>query len=427
MPGAVSQLISKGIQDESLTDLPEITFYEAVYQQYVDFAVESIQHSFQGTPNFGRTNTVELTRTGDMITRMLLEVTLPAITPTGGTSPTFRWAPYIGQTAIRYATLEIGSTTVDKQYGLWMNVWTDLSVKEDQRRSHLEMIGQQVVQENISYAGGIGTATYSYSGLQTPKTTHAETKVYVPLKFWFDEPGLALPIIAMPFAPVRVKIEFRTYADLWVTSGSPTGGVTGQSLVDTTLWVDHIFVDNDERQRIVDEPHEYLICQNQFPGENVVATSTTSVTQKLNLNHPVKALYWFYQRDAASDGTGTDVDWVDYTDTNGLNCVSDYRVKINNQDRNATRDGVISRHWFPYYHHSHCPRRPGINMMSFALYPEDFQPSGSLNFSRVDNPELVLTLTAASTSGGAGKLYIFAVNLNTFRVANGTAGLGFAA
>lgn len=408
MPGAVSQLISKGIQDESLTDLPQITFFEAVYQQYVDFAVESIQHSFQGSPNFGRTNTVELTRTGDMITRMLLETTFPAITPTGGSSPTFRWAPYLGQTAIKWATLEVGSTVVDKQYGLWMNVWTDLTVKEDHRRSHLEMIGQQVVQENISYAGGVGTATYSYTGLQTPKSSHAQTKTYTPLKFWFDEPGLALPIIAMPFAPVRVKIEYRAYTDLYQVSGSPTGGVTGQSLVDASLWVDHIFVDNDERQRLVDEPHEYLITQVQFPGEATVSAGVTAITHKLNFNHPVKALYWFYQIDDVVDGTETDVDWTNYMDTAGLNPVSNYRIKINNQDRNAQRDGVISRHWFPVYHHSHAPRRNGINMWSAALYPEDFQPSGSLNFSRVDNPELVLTLTSASTTT-AGKLYVFAV------------------
>lgn len=434
MAGAVTQIISKGVQDESLTDMPMITFWEAVYQQYIDFAMEAIQHTFMGTCDFDRKCTAELTRTGDMMGRMLAEITLPAVTVSNSVGvASFRWSPNIAQTMIKFAGITVGNQEIDKQSGLWMNVWTELTVSESHRNSYLELIGQQVPTETIAYAGGVGTVTYTVSGLQTPKETHAQTKVRVPIKFWCYEPGTAIPTVAMPFAPVRVYLEFRPYSELYVVNNVEASNnstdYTNKSLVNVSLWVDHIFVDNEDRQRIVDEPHEYLITQVQFPGEHVITAGTTTDRVSLHGNHPAKSIYWVVQRDDAVNSTNRD--WTNYLDSNGNNPIVDAKLTANNQDRFARRDGYYFNQWQPLHHHTRAPFGTGVNMYSFALYPEDYQPSGSLNFSRIDNPSLDVTLTAATTvvasGGSASKLYYFILNTNTFRVANGTAGVGFAA
>lgn len=421
MPGGVTQLLAKGVQDESLTDEPEITFFEAMYQQYVDFAIEAIKHTANGTPAFGRESLFELIRTGDMITRIVLEMQLPGVSVTG-TSAAFAWAPYIGQTMLKWVKLEIGNTEVDKHYGLWMNIWGDLTIDASKHRGWLEMIGQQVPIETPTFGGG--TITYTYNGLQWLTATHATQRLYVPLQFWFcRDPGVALPIVALPFAPVRIRIEFRALTDLYYVPSSDTTTYTTLTLGETELWADHIFVDNDERDEIVNEPHEYLVTQVQFPGEEVIAAGTATYKAKLNFNHPLKELMWFLQNDSQIT---TYNDWTDYTQGTGYQtAIESLKLTANNQDRFQTRYARVFTHVQPFFHHTSIPKLLGIFVYSFSLFPEEYQPNGTFNFSRIDNPNLELTFNTAITV--ASKLYIFAINVNLFRVANGTGGIGYTA
>ena len=134
-----------------------------------------------------------------------------------------------------------------------------------------------------------------------------ETTLYVPLQFWFcRNPGLALPLIALQYHEVKINLDLRPLDECLCTvkgaAGSEskdTGLYSGLSLVAASLYVDYIFLDTDERRRIYQNPHEYLIEQLQFTGDESVGSSSNKI--KLNFNHPCKELVWVAQPDANVD------------------------------------------------------------------------------------------------------------------------------
>ena len=267
------------------------------------------------------------------------------------------------------------------------------------------------------------------------------TTLYIPLQFWFNRnPGLALPLIALQYHEVKINFEFRASSEL---AGATSSGVVYTSvdasdkLANTSLWVDYIYLDTDERRRFAQVSHEYLIEQLQFTGEETV--DKTSKTATLNFNHPVKELVWVAQSDAliaeqqfnnygtqgkiASDETnGRFVDAI-YSKsgaTRSLNPVSKAKLQLNGHDRFSERDGDYFNFVQPYQHHSRTPG-VGINVYSFALNPEDHQPSGTCNFSRIDNAALQLTMRDNSSR----KLRVYAVNYNVLRIMSGMGGLAY--
>jgi hypothetical protein len=251
--------------------------------------------------------------------------------------------------------------------------------------------------------------------------------------------------------------------------------VTVGSMVSCSLFVDYIYLDTDERRRFAQVSHEYLIEQLQFTGDE--STSTVSNKIKMNFNHPVKELVWVVQPIAnVSDSDSGAVygkqwynysDQLDYTyvvsgsglDTTGawagsnvslvnpttgrdagampgiaaggannvyipvsfeygVNPVKMCKIQLNGHDRFSERDGRYFNLVQPYQHHENVPS-VGINVYSFGLKPEEHQPSGTCNFSRIDNATLALTLSRSV----ACNIRIFAVNYNVLRIMSGMGGL----
>ena len=364
MGGGLLQLVAYGAQDVYLTGNPQITFFKVVYRRHTNFSMESIEQTFNGTADFSRRVTCQISRNGDLIHRMYLQATI-----TGAT-----WADnaYAGLRLVKNVELEIGGQRIDKQYGDWMFVWNELSLPSGKRAGYDTMVGADAV-------------------------TTTDTTMYIPLEFWFcRNPGLALPLIALQYHEVKVNIEFDSAANAGITAGT---------MGTTSLWVDYIFLDTDERRRFAQLSHEYLIEQLQFTGEETV-TASSSNKVKLNFNHPVKELVWVTQANNALIGT-----YVGITDA---------KLQLNGHDRFATRAGTYFTHVQPYQHHENIPSTAGINVYSFALKPEEHQPSGTLNFSRIDSA--VLNVTTAAT---AVRARIYATNYNVLRVMSGMGGLAY--
>ena len=287
-----------------------------------------------------------------------------------------------------------------------------------------------------------------------------------------------------------------------------------QSLVAASLYIDYIFLDTDERRKFAQNPHEYLIEQLQFTGDESVGSSSNKI--KLNFNHPCKELIWVVQPDANVDycdsltggstlyktlgaqpfnytdaidalpnaihafggpaetsganafinssglfQMGTAIDFTNSTSTtvnatlgqgdwgfgqNGLtesgsyvsdagtfvlaetaldmhcwgeNPVVTAKLQLNGQDRFSEREGSYFDVVQPFQHHTRAPDT-GINVYSFALRPEEHQPSGTCNFSRIDNAVLQLVLSSATVTGTAtAKVRVYAVNYNVLRVMSG--------
>jgi hypothetical protein len=394
MGGGLLQLVAYGAQDVYLTGNPQITFFKVVYRRHTNFSMEAIEQTFNGTVGFGKRVTCQISRNGDLIHRMYLQVSLPDAVSDND------YVDYVGLALIKSVELEIGGQRIDKHYGEWMYIWNELSLAFGKKDGYQKMVG-----EHTSLAEASGPVT-----------------LYVPLEFFFcRNPGLALPLIALQYHEVKVNIEFRDKAHCVRLSAGPAGtAVVGD--ISASLWVDYIFLDTDERRRFAQLSHEYLIEQLQFTGDESVTGTNNKV--KLNFNHPVKELVWVVQSDAAvtsnqwfNFGTGTS----DAVISNTGSHLTYAKLQLNGHDRFAERAASYFNLVQPFQHHENVPTSGGINVYSFALQPESHQPSGTLNMSRIDSAVLNLTTTPAS----GAKIKVFAVNYNVLRIMSGMGGLAY--
>jgi hypothetical protein len=538
MGGGLMQLVAYGAQDVYLTGNPQITFWKVSYRRYTNFAMESIEQTFNGQADFGRRVTCTISRNGDLAYRTYLQVTLPEINQQMANPNSdgvyARWLDFPGEQLIAQVEVEIGGQRIDRQYGDWMHIWNQLTVTSEQQRGYYQMVGNttQLTYITDPSFNDVDGPCDSLAPRQVcaPRNALPETTLYVPFQFWFcSNPGLALPLIALQYHEVKINLDIRPIDEcLWAVSTLNSGNCSGspkvttaynQSLVAASLYVDYVFLDTDERRRMAQNPHEYLIQQLQFTGDESVGSSSNKI--KLNFNHPVKELIWVVQPDenvdycaslecdqvlykvlgaqpfnytdavdalpnaimafggpesvAATstsfidangmfqDAGAEDVDgngyWnqntnVDYDAPNlgfgtiqnsgvsdagtfvlsetalalhcwGQNPVVTGKLQLNGQDRFSEREGTYFDLVQPYQGHTRTPDT-GINVYSFSLRPEEHQPSGTCNFSRIDNATLQLVLSNATVEGTkTAKVRVYATNYNVLRIMSGMGGLAY--
>jgi len=503
MAGGLIQLVALGTQDTKLTKDPQISFFKSSYRPYVNFAMEAIEQTFSGSADFGKRFTAELSRSGDLVLDFLMEMTLPQLqvhqsvaTTVGvngivaGSTERVQWVDNLANTMVKTVALNIGGQDIDKHYSEWFTIWNELTLPEAKLQGYNDLIGQQNLVEHkatgvytdttgdgvapaagADYSGAPGTvvsaidveapwsdyrARYStavdfkYWGLQTPKQVHPATKISFVPSFWFNEnPGLALPLIALQYHQVKVTFELRPLSELYVLSANDDNTALGLrledsklSLGDTKLWVNYVFLEAAERRITAKKSHEYLINQLQFTGEESVTGSTHRA--KLAFNHPCMELIWAVREDkATADGVNQWNNFETYANTwlqgvapvtnngnsktniRGLNPMVRCKLQIHGQDRFAERDGDYFTRYQTFKYHSRVPASKGIAVYSFSLNPESKQVNGTANFSRIDQPILSLNLRQVNSTT-TGTLYVFARNVNLFRVAGGMGGVAFA-
>ena len=290
---------------------------------------------------------------------------------------------------IEEVSIEIGGQTIDKHYGSWLNIWNELTQTAEKEDGYKTMVG------NTSTLTGVGATA----------NTAPATTLYIPLQFWFcRNPGLALPLIALQYHEVKFNITFAALSTLGAAS---SGAISTATTLNASLYVDYIYLDTDERRQFAQVQHEYLIEQLQYTGAESVGSG--AVKSKLALNHPCKELVWVVQPSANAPAA---------FDNSGAQTVVNAKLQLNGQDRFAERPGAYFNLVQPYQHHTNIPS-VGIYVYSFALNPEQHQPSGTVNMSRIDNATLQLT------TGVAGSLKVFAVNYNVLRIMAGMGGLAY--
>ena len=444
MGGGLMQLVAYGAQDVFLTGNPQISFFKVVYRRHTNFAMESIEQTFNGNPQLGNKVTCTISRNGDLITNLWLECTIKQ-----NENGAQGLCNSLGHALIEYVELEIGGQRIDKHYGEWLEILSELTLPEEKRQGFKEMIGRR-----DAYLPTTATPVENMGSYKDN-----EVCLYVPLQFFFcRNPGLALPLIALQYHEVKINVKLREAKELISQQGIPEGSSASTSeptLSSLRMYADYIYLDTDERRRFAQVSHEYLIEQLQHTGPDVAKTTN----HRLNFNHPVKELVWVYRKHGAepmnfncgvgvgSPAAGANADYVDYylnesmtnTSTMTLGDVVDptlstntkdwfttCKLQLNGHDRFSERKAAYFRLVQPYQHHTRVPAKH-VYAYSFALNPESHQPSGSCNFSRLDNVTLILEPQSSSTVtvGDSDELLVFATNYNVLRIMSGMGGLAY--
>ena len=212
------QLVAYGAQDVYLTGNPQITFWKVTYRRHTNFAMESIEQTFNGQADFGRRVQCTVSRNGDLAYRTYLQVTLPEVNQSdaeSGEQVFARWLDCPGEQMISMVEVEIGGQRIDRQYGDWMHIWNQLTLTSEQEDGYNKMIGNttQLTYLTDPAFAEIATACGAASvpeAVCAPRQALPETTLYVPLQFWFcRNPGLALPLIALQYHEVKINIEIR--------------------------------------------------------------------------------------------------------------------------------------------------------------------------------------------------------------------------
>ena len=565
--GGLMQLVAYGMQDMYLTGNAQITFFKNLYRRHTNFSVEAVEQNFQSASSqFGNRLVAVISRNGDLLHRVWLEVELPTDLPldlTGGaggagdTSQTistkkYRYVSKLGNALLKSAEVEIGGQRIDKIYGRWEEVWQGFSKRQDKKAcfdrltanhgDNIYGVGANSAAEDLPLAATANTTPSSSdaqawdascfgSGVdgETPRAHYpilperggggdngtykrvagGKFKAYLPLNFWFSKggAGAALPLIALQYHEVRITIELAKANEILIkhcvnpqssVASSPPfegadfyeapvdvevssyGGGAGFQMKSTPkLYGDFYYLDTDERRRFSQMSHEYLVEQLQFTGKESFVVSTvgeTTTSLRLNFNHPTKAIY-FTAEPSALVSTNLEAGLLPNPFYNGhchpVRVNNDQRqymlsqpegphdnspfasvgLMLNGHDRFSSRSGSYFTWIQPMQHHTRCP--PGdvrhgswCGMYSFCLSPEEHQPSGALNFSRIDSAQLRMTFKPAdvdfsrghgadSPFGGDGAtaskddgrhsrdVYVYALSYNVLRILSGMGGLAF--
>ena len=448
MAGALMQLVAYGAQDVYLTGNPQITFFKVVYRRHTNFAMESMEQTLNGGTALGNRAICKLSRNGDLVGACYVEATLaiPVAFVRGN-----GYRARSGFNLLKNVELRIGGQKIDSHTGTWMDIWTELTHSESQKSMLDSLVGDIGV--NSSANTTLLPASLTGGGATTVNGNSADQgRLQVPLQFSFcRNPGLALPLIALQYHEVEIAIDFATSQEMSI---GQLGTVPNPNNV--SLWADYMFLDTEERKSFAQNPHEYLIETVQENVDNVTQNQTDSV--RLTFNHPVKELIWVYSNGDNSFGDYNGGITHNFQDTRGVRACGptvSATLRLNGQDRFANRNREYFTQVQPYQHHTGSPREggcgaanavvaaatapvtlntalnasgqgsdtTGIHCYSFALKPEEHQPSGTCNFSRIDNAELAVT--NATTLGTKTTIKVYAHGYNVLRVASGMGGLAY--
>jgi hypothetical protein len=445
------QLVAYGAQDVYLTGQPKVTFFQAVYKRHTNFAMENIQQTVNGSAgNSGRVS-VTIARNGDLVGNMYIALT--PITPTLSnltSNNNITDMCWVAERAIAAVELTIGGQRIDKHYQTWFRLYAETFLGES---------------DKIAYGKMTSSSALS--------VTNSTSRVYLPLLFFFNRnPGLFLPLIALQYHEVRLDFDLTNYYQSYF----------GTNAVE--VWANYVYLDTEERRRFAQKGHEYLIEQVQHTGGDTItnSTETSASLTRLSFNHPVKELIWCYQNPAISATTNLNAMWNFTTSTSNVqmtvapgsvaagafssgllpheigcphlmgNCAStsnlymieegdrnavvggyevgpmhQFKLVLNGQDRFKEQLGKYFNQYQPFLYHTGTPYC-GIYVYSFALQPEEHQPTGTCNFSRIDNAQVSVNLKStggAAVSAGYTLQKMFAVNYNILRIQSGMGGLAF--
>lgn len=500
--GALTQ-IQHGMTDRMwfLSGNPQITHFKAVYKKYTNFAMQyitNLPYLTSGTLSFDQDMkvTFQIPRDGDCIRDIYLALELPDIYSDNNYQ--FQWIKRIGEYIIRDVTLQIDTNqAVDKQYGEWLHIYSELNYDEGKKRAYYKMIGNIPELYDPSNAAG-NNGIYPNTSNLVPSIINR--KLYIPLAFWFNKlSSQSFPLIATQKTIIYITFTFRKLQELYtvIDNANISGGtgtrvkptktthyignflfpvVASQSslFINPRLEINNIFLDNEERKIFaLSSVNEYLITQVQL----IKQYTNTNMSVKIdltNFNKPVSQLAFLIRRSDMEDVN----DWSNYTNWNVENIppysngyINPYgqplTINSNNiiyyKNKNLLKSAVLrilgeeittgdvlnndvtsgsrlNGKDFLFYNlvqsftSNKNVQNEGIYTYSFALDNTTLQPTGAINFSTINNKDLLLNLTPINQNetmnNGLGNtytynytIYVFAINYDILKIMGGMVGI----
>ena len=430
MGGGLLQLVAYGAQDAYLSGNPQITFWRGLFKRHTNFAMEPFRINMTGQAAWGVKHSAILGRHADLVSSAYIEVELQN---DGGTLVYQDKGRMSAFNLIEYAELDIGGQVIDRQYGEFLFLWSQLAHNVD-TRANMDLMCKTIDNNNA--------VCDSITGRPVRRNI-----TYIPLMFFFcRNPGAALPLIALQYHEVKINILWNKVRQIF------TGGISTTGPAQANLLIDYVYLDVEERRRMAQESHEYLIEQTQFNEDKGLTSAQNRVD--LTFNHPVKELIWVTQYSWRRNcniipPAGSGVSPLTYDAL-----LHDCSLQLNGQDRVPSLPGTYYAAVQPYQHHSgrglvdgeviqpnaassYNPapasdqRRMagGVYMYSFAIKPEEHQPSGTCNFSRIDTATLVFSVDGAKKVSNEdvfnADIRVYAINYNILRVMSGMGGLAY--
>ena len=399
--GTLVELIARGKQDTYIIGNPQFSFFKSVYKRHTNFSIEPIKQIFTESPDFGKRVTCIIDKKADMLSDIMLELELPAL------KTYVSWTNSIGYYIIDWVELQFGGEPIDRISGDLLDIFMDITTPSGKKQPLYDMIGK-------------------YSTFNNNTQTEA-LKLLIPLPFWFCRSiEKALPLISMQYTDIKIVFQFKDFDKCWYKVSNGETPDSTPSITKANLICNFIYLDVFERTKFAKEQnHEYLIEQFQNLNGQQLAQNIINANVRLFFNHNIKELFWTYRTNIATSNNDYNnyANITNYATANELSIApfNEMNLRFNGNDRFEKLAETFFRLYQPYKHHS-SGTNDYIYMYSFALEPESTQPSGTCNFSKLDNVVLNLECSANIPSG---VINVYAINYNILKIYNGMSGLMF--
>jgi len=397
-----------GIQDTFLTGDPQFTYFQRVYKQHTKFAMEVMDTPIDGTLDFGQNLVATIPRMGDLIRTIYIRVLLSNVYSANATSTSSNvgYTDSIGNALFEYADLIIGGQTIQRINGEFMEMYSDMWISDSQQAAMKALVGTNY---NLNSLTGVKNASL----------------YIIPLPFYFyRDDSMAIPLSAITFQEVQVRIQLRPLSQLVVPAKYAPGNYPGDavaSILQMSVPVEFIFLSTPELNYIKTRQLDYAITQVQQNKQTIVSGNTFTQMQLTFIN-PVRELYMVVQTSNALANNdlfsysniyqGAPVDIL-----RSINLTFNNETRINSDIANY----LYLRRAQPLNFHTRSPTR-FIYSYSFSIFPESSEPSGQTNMSRIINKLLNVNI---NPQGYNVEVRVYARSFNILRIRNGLAGVIF--
>lgn len=339
-----------------------------------------------------------------------------------GQAADFAWIQKLGHYMLDYITVKIGDQLIDTHYGEWLEIWHQVTRRNQKERGYNILIGN--VPELTTF-NTIKKPTY---------------ELLIPLRFWFcKELGGSIPLIALQNTFVEIGVKIKDFSE--ISYVDPFTAFLNNPKLSCKLLAEFIYIEEDERFRIAQNKNEYLIETLQYNGNQqfssdqliMLPNSFGTVEQKIYFKNPCKELFWVFQNENFTNGSEQNGEkkyynyGYDFT-TGKINPAQMAKIKFSDRDREMYHD-INFYNYIQVTEHHTASLSTGINTYSMALFPEKLQPSGAANMGRLDDCSIVMNLNSLVVNdlltGAKYDWRIYVISYNLLRVMSGFGALSY--